>query len=121
MRLSSKLNRRGAGKTVCSAGVIRTSADRRVAARAVNGTRQLTVVAPGGLAYIPRADESAVILSSGNEQLCIGVKLLTNERELKPGEVLLFSSDTSYIHLTADGKINICGEVYINGIRQGAE
>ena len=121
MKLSSKINRRAEVKTVCSAGMIRSSADRRVAARAVNGTRQLTVVAPGGLAYIPRANENAVILTSGNEQLCIGVKMLTNDKELKPGEVLLFSTDTSYIYLTADGKINICGEVYINGVRQGGE
>ncbi len=121
MRLSSKINRRSGKETLCSAGMIRSSADRRVAARAVNGTRQLTVVAPSGMAYIPRANENAVILANGNEQLCIGVKMLTNDRELKPGEVLLYSSDTSYIHLTADGKIKLCGEVYINGVRQGAE
>ncbi len=121
MRLSERINRKNTGKTICSAGSIRTSADRRVAAQEVNGTRQLSVVAPAGVAYIPKAREDAVVLSNGNEQLCIGVKMPAGERELKPGEVMLFSTGTSYIHLTADGRINICGEVYINGVRQEAE
>lgn len=121
MKLSEKINRKNSGKTICSAGVIKTSADRRIAAQAVNGTRQLSVAAPWGLAYIPKAQEDAVVLSNGNEQLCIGVKMINNEMDLKPGEVLLFSSGTNYIHLTADGKINICGEVYINGVLQEAD
>ena len=92
-----------------------------MAAAAVNGTRQLSVVTPAGIAYIPRPREDAVVMSDGNEQLCLGVRMMANDRGIKPGEIMVFSSNDTYIHLTNDGKIYISGEVYINGERLEVE
>ncbi len=117
MKLSERINRRRQQAKSCTAGRILGSADRRISAAAQNGTGQFSLVAPWGVESIPQSDTDAVVISGDSERLCIGVKQRTNRYGLEPGEVVLHAGSNTYIHLHADGKIDICGEVYINGQR----
>ncbi len=114
MRLSKKIGSRRS-PVGCSAGSIRSSADRRITATAVNGTGSCALVAPGGMAYLPQAQDDVVVLSDEKEQICIGVKNMNRNFGIQPGELILFSSGGASIHLTNDGKIFLVGDVTING------
>ena len=117
MRISKKLvNKRQSAKT-CTAGRIMNSADRRVSAAALNGTGQFVIVAPWGVESIPQINDDAVIVSGDSEKMCIGVKQLYNNYNIGPGEVVLHSNLNTYIRLKNDGRIDICGDVYVNGTR----
>lgn len=117
MKLSEKMNRRKREAKTCTAGKILASADRRISASALNGTGQFSIVSPWGVESIPASDNDAVIVAGDSERMCIGVKQRTNSFGLQPGEVVLHAGDDTYIHLRADGVIDICGQVYINGER----
>ncbi len=113
MRISRKLTRSGE-KLGIGSGLVSGSSDRRVSAGGTGGAGQYGIVSPGGMAYIPGANEDAVMLSDGNRQLCIGVRMIFNRFDIKPGELVLFTPAAS-VHLTNDGDIKIEGNVYING------
>lgn len=117
MRLSEKIMQGKKDTTVCVSGIIVNSADRRVAANGIHGIGQLAIVSPGCMRYIPLPQEEAVILSNDREQLCLGVKMLYNDYEIQPGEVMLFSQGGASITLKNDGSIHLEGDVYINGNR----
>ena len=82
----------------------------------MNGTGQCSIVSPGGMTYIPRAMEDAVVISGDKEQFCIGVRVGNNDYELLPGELILYSYG-NYIHLKNNGEIHIRGDVYLNGTK----
>ncbi len=116
MRISKKMNGGRKGTVRCGQGLISNSADRRVAAAAANGTGQCSIVSPGGISYIPRAMEDAVVISDGSERYCIGVRIGDNDHGILPGELILYTP-SSYIHLKNNGEIRIVGDVYINGTK----
>lgn len=117
MKLSEKLVSKKRTSKSCTAGRIQNSADRRISASAVNGTGQFSIVSPWGIEYIPNTDNDAVVIAGDSERMCIGVKQIYNHYGLKSGEIVIHSGLDTYIHLTEDGKINIVGDVYINGSR----
>ena len=117
MKLSERMNRRKREAKTCTAGRIISSADRRVSAAALNGTGQFSIVLPWGLESIPETDTDAVIVAGDSERMCIGIKQRANEFGVNPGEVVLHAGSDTYIHLHTDGRIDICGDVYINGVR----
>ncbi len=121
MRISEKITNAGQKTRVYTSGKVQNSADRRGAASAVNGTRQFSIVTPGGMEYIPRQNEDAVMLSEGQEQLCIGVRMMTNRFDTQPGEVALFSAGGASVEIKNDGKIYLTGRVFINGTEIGVE
>ena len=115
MRISGKLMKKNSSAVSCRTGLIVSSADRRVAANAVHGKRQTAIVSPGGICYIPKPREDAVMLIDDSEQLCLGVRMLRNDFEIEPGELVLFSGRGSRIMLRNDGRVELYGEVYVNG------
>lgn len=117
MKLSEKIGRKKSSSLHCKTGMILNSADRRLAANAVHGKRQTAIVVPGGMCYIPRPGEDAVMLSDENEQLCIGIKMLQNQFEIQPGELVLFTENGNRIVLKKNGRIELFGDVYINGTK----
>ena len=121
MRLSEKIMQGKTAEAGCSSGAIINSADRRVTANAVSGTGQFAIVAPGGMMYIPRPQEEAVMIAGDIEPLCLGVKMLRNDYHIEPGEVVLFSGGGASITLKNDGTIHLDGDVYINDVRWEAE
>lgn len=73
--------------------------------------RSARVIAPGGYVWVPRVDESVLIVR-GNELYLAG-RLLLGEG-IEPGEVKIFS-DGAAIHIRNDGKIAVEGELLVNG------
>ena len=53
---------------------------------------------------------------SGEKTFCLGVEI--DPKGLQPGELVLFSSGGAKITLTRDGKIQLEGQVFINGAEQ---
>lgn len=96
----------------CSAGKIKQSADRRIAASAVDGTGQFSLVAPSGMICIPKKDEEAVVIPTDSGRMCIGVRIPENGYELEAGEVALYSAGGATIFLKNNGKVIINGEEY---------
>lgn len=119
MRLSERLNGSKRRRSQLTAGRVVSSADRRLSANAVNGRGQFSIAAPWGVESIPESKSDAVIISGDSERICLGVKQNSNPYGIKPGELVLHAGSNTYIHLKADGKIEINGEVYINGTRWG--
>ncbi len=119
MKLSEKLVGKKQITKSCTAGRIHNSADRRISASAINGTGQFSIVAPWGIESIPKTETDAVVISGDSERMCIGVKQIYNYYGLKPGEIVIYSGMSTYIHLKEDGKIDIVGDVYVNGVRLG--
>lgn len=81
-------------------------------------TRGITLVQPGGFAWRPKSGDGVLVLKNGDGTAyllgAIGVSPELDS-EMGDGDVCLFSDGAS-ICLHTDGKIDICGEVYINGV-----
>lgn len=74
--------------------------------------RNMTVISPGGYAWLPLPECRAAVLRDPDRLL--GVE--QESTELLPGEVKIFSPAAS-IRLGCDGSIRLEGTVYINGER----
>lgn len=88
---------------------------------AVQGRREernLPVFGPGGVAWLPRQGEAVLVIKggSGREERCVaGAELTKIPGDLQPGELYLFSAGGASVRLCNDGRIELWGEVYING------
>ena len=72
--------------------------------------RGLPMAAPWGIAYLPPNSTEAVLVESNIGNACVGV--LAEEKEIEPGELMLFSAGGAYIHLKNSGEIVINGQVF---------
>ncbi len=77
--------------------------------------RNLPIVMPFGVSYVPSLGENVVVLETEGGPVCIGV-LNTAAKELKSGELKLYSKGGASITLKNDGTVNIEGNVFINGV-----
>lgn len=78
--------------------------------------RALPVLAPGGFRWRPRSGETVLVIKGGalgTERYLVGRVQGENET-VEPGEVCI-ASDKASICLRADGRIELTGELYING------
>ena len=121
MRISQKMVNKRQGAKSCTSGRIMNSADRRISAAALNGTGQFSIVAPWGIESIPQMNDDAVIISGDSERMCIGVKQLHNYYDIAQGEIVIHSGLDTFIRLKSNGRIDINGDVYINGTRLEVE
>ncbi|MBQ3929288.1 MAG: hypothetical protein II711_04265 [Clostridia bacterium] len=112
MKLSKNMAVQENDRFACEAGRIHYSAERRIAAAAVDGTSQFALAAPGGMMYIPSNDSDAVVMNTESGRMCIGVKIPDNTYALKPGELLLYSEGGAMIELRNDGKVIINGREF---------
>lgn len=78
--------------------------------------REVAAAGPYGVKSLPPAGENAVGVVSGEKTFCLGVEI--DPKGLQPGELVLFSSGGAKITLTRDGKIQMEGQVFINGAEQ---
>jgi hypothetical protein len=77
--------------------------------------RNLPVCAPGGYAWRPKFGDDVLVIKCADGASRV-ISALSNPQEtLESGEVLIYSGGAS-IHLKNDGRVLICGEVYINGV-----
>lgn len=78
--------------------------------------RQLRLICPGGYAWRPAVHQQ-VALWRGEEDCILGVM---ERQDLQPGEIVI-STGSAAIRLSADGRIDLVGEVYVNGEQLGGE
>ena len=112
MWLSKNISKIRSKSSSGSAGRIKQSADRRIAASVENGIGQFALAAPPGMVYVPKPNEDAVIVSTGLGQMCIGVRIPYNNFELEAGELALYSAGGAQIFLKNDGRVIINGKEY---------
>ena len=75
--------------------------------------RALRALAPGG--YVWRPKSGAQVLVMKGEDKCILGELDGSGPSLAPGEVCIHSLGGASITLRNDGRVDITGEVFING------
>lgn len=88
-------------------GSVRGSYGGRLQVNASSDFRHLPIVAPYGVVSVPPAGESSVVIPVSSGDVCAGV--IAPEKELSPGELMLYSAGGASIVLKNDGG------VYING------
>ncbi|MBQ9742435.1 MAG: hypothetical protein IJV88_02015 [Ruminococcus sp.] len=76
--------------------------------------RNLPVVAPYGVVYVPPVGEDAVVMSTLSGEACVGV-VAPRAKDLLPGELMLCSAGGASIVLKNDGT------VLINGVAAGGD
>ena len=79
--------------------------------------RQLPVYGPGGMLWLPRAGDAVLVIKggSGREERCVAGAAQTRAPEgMVPGEIRLYSGGAS-LTLRNDGRIEVIGELIING------
>ncbi len=114
MWLASKIaNKQGEGLPV-SKGSVKSATSTAVEVDASRPLRNLPVAVPFGIVYVPPVGAEAVVAALPSGEVCLGV-IGENVSSLKSGEIKIYSSGNSSVTLTADGKVLIEGDVYING------
>ena len=111
MWLTSFLNK---GKAVSGAskGSVTLADERKLEIDSATQHRDVSVVAPYGIAYVPPLGKGAVVVPFDGGEACVGV-VTSYPEKLKRGELMLYSSGGASIVLKNDG----C--VYINGKKVG--
>lgn len=115
MWVSRKLREGNAGGASADLGVI-TIGGAQTGVWSRGEQRDLPVCAPGAVQWQPRGGEEVVVLrggAGGEESVVLGV-VGANGRAIEDGELYLSCSGAS-IYLRNNGRIELTGEVYING------
>ena len=83
--------------------------------------RELPVYAPGGYVWRPDREQQVLVLKTGaaGEAPCVAGTPCGEEREVSPGEVLLYSGGATirlnHGSVTINGSVNLVGQVTVNG------
>ena len=116
MWLSKKLRRENENNTPADLGVT-TIGGRAAGVYARGERRDLQLCMPRGLVWQPCRGDHVVVLKGGNggeEAYVLGVQTAA-AKSLEDGEILLYSKGAS-IHLKNDGRIELEGQLLINGM-----
>lgn len=77
--------------------------------------RDLAVFSPAGMVWQPRAGDTVLVVkggSGGQEQCVVAADTAASApRDMKPGEVFLYSGPETFLYLRGDGSIAIRGNV----------
>lgn len=94
----------GSGKSaVCGKVTAVNSTGQQVNVSAEKQCVQLPLAAPPGVAFVPVQGSDAVVLPVGSGSLCIGC--IMPQKDLQPGEIMLYSSGGATLVLKNDGTI----------------
>lgn len=91
-----------------SAGEIRSANSGSVSVSSTRDYGALPLIAPAGIAYVPVAGASTVVMESAGGAVCLGVVSAAQEN-LQAGELMLYSAGGASIVLKNDGKVLING------------
>jgi len=108
MWLTSFLNKERSAKSATK-GSITASEQRKVQVDASTQHRDVAVVAPYGIAYVPPVGEGAVVVPFDGGEACVGV-ISEVPLKLSRGELMLYSQGGASIVLKNDGSVLINGE-----------
>lgn len=104
------LSKKSFSKESSCVGDVSANKDDTVAVNASLEHRQLPIIAPYGVAYVPPLGEKSVVMMLESDKACVGVVAPTHS--LNPGELMLYSKGGAYIKLNNDGQVIINGKVY---------
>lgn len=90
-------------------GSITASQTKKVQVDGATQYRDVAVVAPYGIAYVPPVGEGAVIVPFEGGKACVGV-VADISHKLNRGELMLYSQGGASIVLKNDGSVLINGE-----------
>lgn len=107
MWLTSFLSKEKSGLKAAK-GNITASHERKVQVNASTQYRDVPVVAPYGIAYVPPVGEGAVIVPYEGGEACVGV-IASQPVNLQRGELMLYSAGGASIVLRNDGSVLING------------
>ncbi len=88
-------------------GNVKGAGEGCVQINAASDYSNIPIAAPYGISYVPTAGEESVVLCAGGENICLGT--VSKDKNLQPGEIMLYSAGGASIELKNDGN------VYING------
>lgn len=108
MWLTSFINSEKQSRTP-TRGSVSDSSGKSVQIEASTQHRNLKIIAPYGVAYVPPIGEQAVVLPFDGSEACVGV-LAASAKDLKRGELMLYSSGGASIVLKNDGTVLINGK-----------
>lgn len=118
MWIAENMAKNNTSDRTCIRAAISSANNSEVTVVGRDGISHLTMVAPSGISFSPKTDEDAVVIKTESGDVCIGTimkKVGSFECPL-PGELFLSNeSGTAYIKLKADGKIEMHGDVTVNG------
>lgn len=107
MWLTNYVTKNSFSKEDASLGSVTNSSNETLSVGATNDRFNLECVAPCGIAYVPRVGEKCVVLPTDDKDVCLGV--ISERKDLEPGELMLFSSGGASIVLKNNGKVLING------------
>ena len=93
---------------VATAGEVITANNGRVAVGSTKNYDALPVIAPSGIAYVPVAGASTIVMEGAGGAVCLGV-IAAPPEPLEAGELMLYSAGGASIVLKNDGKVLING------------
>lgn len=99
----------GRERSVAAKGSITSSNGKRVEVDSSTQHRNVKVVAPYGIAYIPPVDEDALVVPFEGGEACVGVISELFEG-IERGELMLYSKGGASIILKNDGSVLINGK-----------
>lgn len=75
--------------------------------------KDIPMLAPFGIAYVPNVGDKAIIMHTPNSDICAGG--IVENSDLEPGEVMLYSSGGASIILKNSGEVMInCTSITFN-------
>lgn len=114
MWLSNQIIKDSTNKTAPVMANITQNDAAKISAQEAVEYREINSIVPFGIAYSPLSEQDVAVLPIGSNNYCIGVKM--EDKNLSPGDLMLYSGNTASILIKSDGSININGDVKINGV-----
>ena len=97
---------------------VTTIAGDRVGVVTRGEVRDLPVYGPGGYLWMPGSGAAVLVIKGGpggEEQCVAGARPARAPARVRPGEVYLYGPGGNSIYLREDGRVEISGELVVNG------
>ncbi len=114
MWITRFMNENSRDKKDSSVGSVTSSSGSGVEVSASASFRNLPMVTPFGIEYVPPVGESALVTEAESRRVCMGV-LSSAPKNLGAGEVRISSQGGASVTLKNDGRILLEGRLFLNG------
>ncbi|MGN0503939.1 MAG: hypothetical protein ACI4HJ_02705 [Ruminococcus sp.] len=113
MWITRYMNESSGDRKAASLGSVTSNVGTGVEVNASASFRNLPLVTPFGVEYVPPLGESALVTEAESRRVCMGV-LKSAPKNLLPGELRICSQGGASLTLKNDGRILLEGRLYIN-------
>ncbi len=114
MWITRYMNKNSSDKTDTSVGSVSSNNGAGIEVNASAAFRNIPLVAPFGVEYVPPVGENAVVTEAQQRRVCLGV-LGASNKTLSPGEVRIYSKGGASMTFKNDGRILLEGRLFVNG------